>query len=77
LYPVSFHCGPGINSASDWNAADAWGWRTSTHLWTDCLENVRSSTSHNPMDLHGLLQGILILFLLFLDTLSMREDTSY
>jgi hypothetical protein len=24
---------------------------------TDCLENVGASTSHNPMGLHGLLQG--------------------
>jgi hypothetical protein len=23
----------------------------------DCLENVGTSTSHNPMGLHGLLQG--------------------
>jgi hypothetical protein len=23
----------------------------------DCLENVGASTSHNPMGLHGLLQG--------------------
>jgi hypothetical protein len=26
-------------------------------LWADCLENVGASTSHNPMGLHGLLQG--------------------
>jgi hypothetical protein len=25
----------------------------------DCLENVGASTSHNPTDLHGLLQGYL------------------
>jgi hypothetical protein len=25
--------------------------------WTDYLENVGSSASHNPMGLHGLLQG--------------------
>jgi hypothetical protein len=28
------------------------------HLSADCLENVGSSTSHNPMDLYGLLQDI-------------------
>jgi hypothetical protein len=29
-----------------------------THLlWADCLENVGTSKSHNPMGLHGLLQG--------------------
>jgi hypothetical protein len=27
-------------------------------LWDDCLENVGSSTSHNPMGLHDLLQCI-------------------
>jgi hypothetical protein len=30
-------------------------------LWADCLENVEASTSHNPMGLHGLLQGLLYL----------------
>jgi hypothetical protein len=30
-------------------------------LWADCLENVGTSTSHNPMGLHGLLQGIALL----------------
>jgi hypothetical protein len=27
------------------------------HLWADCLENVWVSNSHNPVGLHGLLQG--------------------
>jgi hypothetical protein len=27
------------------------------HLLADCLENVEALTSHNPMGLHGLLQG--------------------
>jgi hypothetical protein len=27
------------------------------HLWADFLENVEALTSHNPMYLHGLLQG--------------------
>jgi hypothetical protein len=27
------------------------------HLFADYLENVGSSTSHNPIDIHGLLQG--------------------
>jgi hypothetical protein len=27
-------------------------------LWADCLDNVGSLTSHNPIGLHGLLQGI-------------------
>jgi hypothetical protein len=30
---------------------------TYRHLWADCLENVGASTPHNPMGLHGLLQG--------------------
>jgi hypothetical protein len=33
-----------------------WGWQPHRHLWADCLENVGSSMSHNPMGLHGLLQ---------------------
>jgi hypothetical protein len=35
------------------------------HLRADCLENVRSSTSHNPIDLHSLLQGYLYFFTWF------------
>jgi hypothetical protein len=31
--------------------------RGADNLTTDCLENVGASTSHNPMGLHGLLQG--------------------
>jgi hypothetical protein len=27
------------------------------HLWAGCLENVGASMSHNPMGLHGMLQG--------------------
>jgi hypothetical protein len=30
---------------------------TSPHLWADCPQNVRASTSHNPLRLRGLLQG--------------------
>jgi hypothetical protein len=36
--------------------ADAWDWQPQRHLWTDCLENVGASTSHNPMGLHDLLE---------------------
>jgi hypothetical protein len=32
-----------------------------------CRENVRSSTYHNPMGLHGLLQGQLYLIFIFMD----------
>jgi hypothetical protein len=28
-----------------------------SHLWADCLDNVRSWTSHDPIGLHGLLRG--------------------
>jgi hypothetical protein len=35
--------------------------RPARHLWADCLENVGASTSHNPVGLHGLLQGELYL----------------
>jgi hypothetical protein len=38
-----------------------WRARKADNLTTicepDCLENVGASTSHNPMGLHGLLQG--------------------
>jgi hypothetical protein len=27
------------------------------HLWVDCLDNVGSLTSHNPIGLQGLLRG--------------------
>jgi hypothetical protein len=33
------------------------GGKLNNHLWADCLDNVESSTSHNPIGLHGLLQG--------------------
>jgi hypothetical protein len=39
--------------------AGAWGWQPHCPLRADYLENVGSSTSHNPMDLDGLLTGIL------------------
>jgi hypothetical protein len=42
--------------------AGAYGWRHG-HLWAECLENVQSSTFHNPMGHHGLLQGQLSLYL--------------
>jgi hypothetical protein len=29
-------------------------WQPYRHLWADCLEDVGTSTSHNPMGLHGL-----------------------
>jgi hypothetical protein len=32
---------------------------THRHLWTDCVENSGSSTSHNHIGLHGLLRGLL------------------
>jgi hypothetical protein len=30
-------------------------WLTTSPLWADCLEDERSSTFHNHMDLHSLL----------------------
>jgi hypothetical protein len=30
---------------------------TYLHLWANCLKDVGTSTSHNPMGLHGQLQG--------------------
>jgi hypothetical protein len=40
------------------------GWQPYHHLWPDCLYNVGSSTSHNPIGLHGLLRG----WLYFMET---------
>jgi hypothetical protein len=34
-------------------------------MWADCLGNVGSLTSHNPIGLHGLLTGIVLFFLIF------------
>jgi hypothetical protein len=68
--------GPGVYSASTRNdyqkekiylgskaAAGGQGWQTYRHLWADCLDNVvESLTSHNPIGLHGLLQGKLYFY---------------
>jgi hypothetical protein len=32
------------------------------HVWADCIENVGTSSSHNPMGLHGLLEEWLYFF---------------
>jgi hypothetical protein len=32
------------------------GWQPYRHLWADCLDNVGSLTSHNPIGLHGQLR---------------------
>jgi hypothetical protein len=37
-------------------------------MWADCLDNVRSSTSHNPIGLHGLITGIALCQCLIDDT---------
>jgi hypothetical protein len=34
-------------------AAGAYGWQPYRHLWADCLDNVGSLTSYNPVGLHG------------------------
>jgi hypothetical protein len=41
--------------------AGAQDWQPYRHLWADCLDNVRSLTSHNPIGLQGLLRGQLYL----------------
>jgi hypothetical protein len=35
----------------------AWPERKVDNLWGDCLENVGSSISHNPIGLYSLLKG--------------------
>jgi hypothetical protein len=60
--------GPGVDSASENNEYHKSSWRVKggrrVRLTTSppsvsriSRENVGASTSHNPMDLHGLLQG--------------------
>jgi hypothetical protein len=44
-------------------AAGAWDWQSYRHLWADCLEGMEASMSHNPMGLHGLLQGYLYFYI--------------
>jgi hypothetical protein len=34
-------------------------------MWAECLENVGPSTSHNPLGLYGMLQGLLYFTLLY------------
>jgi hypothetical protein len=38
-------------------ATDTWSWQPYCHLWSDCLDNVGSFTSHNPIGFHCLLRG--------------------
>jgi hypothetical protein len=40
-------------------SVENWGY-LSRNQWADCLENVGSLTSHNHMDLLGLVQGFLL-----------------
>jgi hypothetical protein len=69
-----------VNSASNRNwvpgiflgANGAYGWQPHSRLWEDCLENVGASTSHNPMGLHGQLQGVLPFLCLM--AISYRKD---
>jgi hypothetical protein len=66
---LSSALGSGVYSASNRNEYQKqkkkcfWGvehcqcWQPYRHLWDNCLGNVGSLTSHNPIGLHGLLQG--------------------
>jgi hypothetical protein len=42
-----------LTEMSTWKLLD----NLTAQLWADCQENVGTSTSQNPMDIHGLLQG--------------------
>jgi hypothetical protein len=70
--PSSQHYGPGVDSASNRNEYqdDSWGTKGGRCVRLTTLppsvsrlsrENVGTSTSHNPMGLHGLLQGKIFL----------------
>jgi hypothetical protein len=45
------------NVCGEQSAVDAYDWHPYRYLWADSLDNVGSLTSHNPIDLHDLLQG--------------------
>jgi hypothetical protein len=53
---------PGVYSASSRNEylkiflEVKSGWQPNRHLWADCLNNEGSSTSHEPVGLHYILQ---------------------
>jgi hypothetical protein len=57
LYSVCCISASGRITINLLRATGAWGWQPHRHLWADCLENVGAWTSHNPMDLHGLLRA--------------------
>jgi hypothetical protein len=44
------------------------------HLWADCLENDGSSTYHNSIGLHGLLQGYLYIFYFLLKAICIAQN---
>jgi hypothetical protein len=48
-------------------------WRIRRHHWADYLENVGTSTSHNPVGLRGLLQGYLYHAFIYNDTRSISN----
>jgi hypothetical protein len=62
--------GPGVRPASNRNeyqkqkmflGSEARPVRKADNLNAECLDRVGSSTSHNPVGLHGLLQGQLLM----------------
>jgi hypothetical protein len=48
-----------------------------TTIWADCLDNVGSLTSNNPIGLHGLLRGIAILYFYFTFSLLVIDTWGY
>jgi hypothetical protein len=64
---LSLSLSPGVHSASNINDYQKYKNKVSgeqsvagatyRHLWADCLDYVRSLTSHNPTGVHGLLRG--------------------
>jgi hypothetical protein len=44
------------------------------YIWADFLENVGTSTSHNPMGLHGLLQDTFTLYFTFSNATDLYSD---
>jgi hypothetical protein len=57
-----------------WSATGVYGWQPCHHLWAVCLDNVGSSTPHNPIGLHGLLRRKLYFTLLYFIRMLIQQE---
>jgi hypothetical protein len=75
------HYGPGFDSASNRNEyqESSLGGKGRPSLKSDnltsiCLEKVGASTSHNPMDIHDLLQGSFTFYIVYLIVIYLQKE---